>query len=457
MALVPAQRNANGTLVDGTGPDSATSQWFINLGDNGGPPEYLNGNGTDTFPPHCVFGRILESTFVNANAIAALPRYNFSGSSGQSQLASVPLRNYTTADYNAFLGLDGKGGDPKKAPQVDTNVVTITSMSQIPPMTFTASIDNATIADVAVSGTFLHVTPKAAGTATIKVTATDLDGAQVSQSFKVTSATAPGRLVNISTRMQVGTGENVLIGGFIVRGTSTSSTKHLLVRGIGPSLSASGIANPLGDPVIELHDSTGAVVATNDNWQASYVATNAVKDTGIPPASASEAALVATVPATTAGSAYTVVLKGVNDGTGVGLVEVYDLDYGPGSTALNISTRGKVDTGENVMIGGFLIGGTGSKNILVRGIGPSLSSQGVSGALVDPQLELRNAQGTLLDSNDDWQSSSHKSDVQASGIPPTNPKEAAMYDALAPGAYTAILRGGGATPTGVGLVEIYQL
>jgi hypothetical protein len=124
---------------------------------------------------------------------------------------------------------------------------------------------------------------------------------------------------------------------------------------------------------------------------------------------------------------------------------------------LNISTRGKVDTGENVMIGGFFIGGTDSKTVLVRGIGPSLSSSGVNNALADPQLELHNANGATIDSNDDWQTSAHKTEIQNSGIAPSNPKEAAMYDTLAPGAYTAILRGGGATPTGVALVEVYQL
>jgi cyclophilin family peptidyl-prolyl cis-trans isomerase len=447
MAQVTPQYNANGTLVPGTGPDSATGEWFINLTDNGGPPSYfdtVNGQGQ---PGYCVFGRVLDSTMVNVYAVASLPRYAF-----RSDLDSVPLRNYSQSDYNAWLN-----GDATKNPKVDTNLVTIDSIMEIPPMNFSASIDNPAIADVTVSGTFLHITPKQAGTAHISVGATDLDGAQVTQAFNVTTTTAPGRLVNISTRMQVGTGDNVLIGGFIVRGTSSSSTKRLLVRGIGPSLSSNGVANPLADPIIELHDSSGAVLATNDNWQTSYATTNAIKDTGIPPSSSLEAALVATVPATTSGSAYTVVLKGVSDGTGVGLVEIYDLDYGPGSTALNISTRGNVDTGENVMIGGFFIGGNNSNKIFVRGIGPSLTAQGVSGALADPQLELRNPQGTLLDSNDDWQSSPHKSDIQATGIPPSNAKEAALYDVLAPGAYTAILRGGGPTPTGVGLVEIYQL
>lgn len=448
MAEVAPRYNPDGSVVAGTGADSATSQWFINLGDNGGPPYYfdtVNGHGQ---PGYCVFGRVLQSTMTNVYAIAGVPRFFFN-----NQFDALPLRNYSQADYNAFAG-----GDSTKAPKVDSNLVTMSSISEIPPMTFTASVDNSAIADVIVSGTYLHITPKAAGTAKITVTATDLDGAPVTQSFNVATATAPGRLVNISTRMQVGTGENVLIGGFIVRGTSSSSTKRLLVRGIGPSLSSQGVASPLADPVIEVHDSTGALVATNDNWQANSRGGAEITDTGIPPTNAREAALVATLPATTSGTGYTVVLKGVSDGTGVGLVEVYDLDYGPGATALNISTRGKVDTGENVMIGGFFIAGSGSKNILVRGIGPSLTSQGVSGALADPQLELRNAQGTLLDSNDDWQSSAHKSDIQASGIPPTNPREAAMYEpGLAPGAYTAVLRGGGTAPTGVALVEIYQL
>ena len=195
MATVPAQHNAKGTLLPGTGPDTATSQWFINLGDNNAAPynfDSINGNGQ---PGDCVFGRVLQSTMTNVYAIASLSRFDFSGSSGDPQLVQLPLQNYTQEDYNAYLGFDGKGGDPTKGPKVDTNVVTLTSISEIPPMNFTAAIDNPAVADVTLSGTFLHITPKQAGTAKITVTATDLDGAgPVTQSFNLTSESPPGSI-----------------------------------------------------------------------------------------------------------------------------------------------------------------------------------------------------------------------------------------------------------------------
>jgi hypothetical protein len=331
--------------------------------------------------------------------------------------------------------------------------VTVPAIAEISPLTFSVTSDNTGVADATVSGNNLLVTAKQSGTAHITVTATDLDGASTALQFTVTVVSAPGRLVNISTRLQVGTGDNALIAGFIIRG---SVSKRLVVRGIGPSLASSHVANPLNDPTIELHDASNAILATNDNWQDNANAKE-ISDTGIAPTSPEESAILTSVAANSNGAAYTAILRGVNEKSGVGLGEIYDLDYGPGSTILNISTRGHVDVGENVMIGGFFIGGSEAKNILIRGLGPSLANSGVSGALKDPQLELHNAQGAILDSNDDWQTNPRKADIQASGIPPNNPKEAALYDTLMPGAYTAILRGGGDLPTGIALVEIYQL
>ncbi|MFL6583472.1 MAG: peptidylprolyl isomerase [Chthoniobacterales bacterium] len=445
MAKAAPQYNADGSLVAGTGPHSATSQWFINLGDNGATPYELD--NTQNNGGYAVFGRLVGDSLNVAFQINALPRYGFT-----SALDSVPLRNYSQSDYNAFIT---PPGDSTKAPKVVPNVVTMSSIAQIPPMTFTASSNNTAVADVSiVNGQFLHVTPKTNGTARITVSATDLDGASISQSFNVNVITAPGRLVNISTRLQVGTGQDVLIGGFIVRG---SGTKRLMIRGIGPSITSNGqpLAGTLQDPTLELHDGSGAIIASNDNWQTNSNKAE-ISDTGIAPSAANESVILTSVPADSAGTPYTAVLKGVNNGTGIGLVEVYDLDSAPGSTVLNISTRGFVQAGDNVMIGGFIVGGTDSKKILVRGIGPSLTNNGVAGALADPQLELHNAQGTQIDSNDDWQSSPQKTEIQATGVPPSNAKESATYDVLAPGAYTAIVRGAGST-TGVALVEVYQL
>jgi cyclophilin family peptidyl-prolyl cis-trans isomerase len=420
--------------------NSATSEWFINLADNGGPPNDLDTQNGG----FAVFGRLVGESLKVAYAINTVSRYNFG-----SPFDSLPLRNYTKSDYDAF-----RNGDKTKAIKVDDNLVTISSITQIPPMIFSASSSNPAVADVTLIGTFLHVNAKQPGSARISLTATDLDGASVSQAFNVNVVPAAGRLVNISTRLQVGTGQDALIGGFIVRG---SGSKRLMIRGIGPSITSNGqpLAGTLQDPTLELHDSSAAIIASNDNWQTN---TNKgeISDSGIAPTSAKEAAILTSVPTDSAGSAYTAVLRGVNNGTGIGLVEVYDLDAGPGSTVLNISTRGLVQAGDNVMIGGFILGGADSKKILVRGIGPSLTSNGVASALGDPQLELHNAQGTQIDANDDWQSSPQKTEIEASGVPPSNPKESATYDVLAPGAYTAIVRGAGSS-SGVALVEAYQL
>ena len=281
------------------------------------------------------------------------------------------------------------------------------------------------------------------------MTATDFDGASVSQNFIVNVVVAPGRLVQLSTRMQVGTGDNVLIGGFIMRGPSA---KRLMIRGIGPS---SGLNGALADPVLELHDSAGAVIASNDNWGD---ATNKqdIIDTGIAPVSPNESTILTTLSSDPNSAFYTAIVRGANNTTGIGLVEIYDLDSGPGSTLLNISTRGRVDIDPNALIGGFYLGGTESKRVLVRAIGPSLATSNVPDPLADPTLELHDGNGALLDSNDDWGSSPDQAEIQASGAAPTNPKESAVLQILPSGPYTAIVRGVNNT-TGVGSVEIYQL
>jgi hypothetical protein len=256
------------------------------------------------------------------------------------------------------------------------------------------------------------------------------------------------RLANISTRLQVGTGEDVLIAGFIVRGTPT---KRIMIRAIGPSLSSSGIANALADPVVELHDQTSALVGTNDDWE-----TNAnqqeIIDTGIPPVSPKESVVLMKVPSTDAGVAYTAILRGAGNSTGVGLLEVYDLDGGLGPKVLNISTRGRVELGENVMIGGVIVLGQGTQRVIVRAIGPSLP---VAGKLADPTLELHDGNGGLLDSNNDWRSD-HEQEIIDTGVPPSDNLEAAIVATLPPSNYTAIVRGVNNT-TGVALVEVYAL
>ncbi len=256
-----------------------------------------------------------------------------------------------------------------------------------------------------------------------------------------TSASQP---LNISTRMRVETNDNVLIGGFIVTGTQP---KKVIVRAVGPSLTLPG---KLANPTLELFGPSG-LITSNDNWQDAPNKQETI-DSTIPPTDPLESAIVATLPANRTG--YTAIVRGAGRGTGVGLVEVYDLAPGADSKLANISSRGRVQTGENVMIGGFILGkSSGSAKVIVRAIGPSLS--GVSGALADPTVELRDANGELVRSNDNWKET-QQAEIQASGIPPPNDKESAIVATLSPGAYTAIVAGKGNT-TGVGLVEVYQL
>jgi hypothetical protein len=204
-----------------------------------------------------------------------------------------------------------------------------------------------------------------------------------------------------------------------------------------------------------LHASSGATIASNDNW-GNAANRQEIVDTGLAPVSPNESAILTTLPSDPNSISYTAIVRGANNTTGIGLVEVYDLDSGPGSTLLNIATRGPVNVDPNALIGGFFLGGTESKRVLVRAIGLSLAPFGIANALADPILELRNASGTLLDSNDDWGLSPNQADIQASGVAPTNPKESAVIQVLPAGPFTAIVRGVNST-SGIGSVEIYQL
>ncbi len=271
-------------------------------------------------------------------------------------------------------------------------------------------------------------------------------------------------LGNISTRGFVQTGDNVMIGGFIVQGTGA---KRVIIRAIGPELTQHGITNPLANPTLELHDGTGALIGSNDDWQTTIIGgiitssqLTDIQNSGHAPTAASESAIIANLQP----GNYTAIVRGVNNTTGVGLVEVYDLS--PGTTSLlgNISTRGFVQTGDNVMIGGFIVQGTGAKRVVIRAIGPELTQHGITNPLADPTLELHNATGALIGFNDNWQTtilggvitSDQVSDIQNSGHVPTAASESAIIANLTPGNYTAIVRGVNNT-TGVGLVEVYDL
>jgi len=235
-----------------------------------------------------------------------------------------------------------------------------------------------------------------------------------------------------------------LIGGFIITGTQQ---KRVIVRAIGPSLS--GIfPDALADPILELHDSSGSLIMSNDNWRDNQEAE--IIATGIPPTNDLESAIVATLSANS--SAYTAIVRGAADGTGIGVVEAYDLNQAVDSKLANISTRGFVQTGDDVLIGGIIVLGQSPLRVIVRAIGPSLP---VPGVLADPTLELHDGNGALIVANDNWRDT-QEAEIIATGIPPTNDLESAIVQNLSPGNYTAIVRGSGGA-TGVAVVEAYAL
>ena len=250
--------------------------------------------------------------------------------------------------------------------------------------------------------------------------------------------------------MLVQTGDNVGIGGFIITG---SAPKHVLLRAIGPSLAQFGVPNVLADPVLELHGPGAFATVTNDNWRDDPVQEALILAAGIPPADNLESAIDATLNP----GAYTAVVRGKNDTSGVALVEVYDLSQAVLAKLANISTRAFVSTGGNIVIAGFILGGqNGNDRIVVRGIGPSLTAFGVPNALANPTLELRNSDGTLLVSNNDWQDNpAQAAELIAAGLAPTNNLESGIATTLPPGLYTALLAGLN-NGTGVGLVEVYD-
>jgi hypothetical protein len=271
-------------------------------------------------------------------------------------------------------------------------------------------------------------------------------------------------LGNISTRAFVQTGNDVMIGGFIVQGTGP---KTVIVRAIGPELTPFGIPNALADPTLELHNGNGALIASNDNWQTTVIGglitsnqVSAIQNSGHAPTQPSESAIIATLQP----GNYTAIVHGVSNTVGVALVEVYDLDPDASSILGNISTRAFVQTGDDVVIGGFIVQGTGTKRVIVRAIGPELTRFGILNALADPTLELHNGTGALIASNDNWQTTviggiitaDQVSAIQNGGHVPTQPSESAIIATLQPGNYTAIVRGRN-NSIGVALVEVYDL
>jgi len=255
-------------------------------------------------------------------------------------------------------------------------------------------------------------------------------------------------LANISTRALVQTGNQVLIGGFIISGTGP---KKLVMRALGPTLSSFGVPGALQNPTLGLYNAAGTLISFNDNW-GDAPNKQQIIDAHLAPPNAAEPAILATLDP----GNYTAIVRGVNNTTGVALVEGYDIEPGTSSQLENISTRGFVQTGDNVMIAGVIVGGSGgSQKVIVRALGPTLRNFGVANALADPTLELRDINGNLIQSNDNWRST-QQAEIIATGLQPPNDAESAIVATLAPSNYTMIVRGVNNT-TGVALVEVYRL
>lgn len=272
------------------------------------------------------------------------------------------------------------------------------------------------------------------------VTAVNAGALESSPSNEVTNLVPRKFLANVSVRAFVQEG-NVMIGGFILSG---DAPKEVILRPLGPSLANAGITGAMTDPILELRDSTGALIISNDVYRSNE---------GTPEFASPNAYESAIVTALSPG-AYTAVLRSVSASSGLALFELYDLDP-ISSRIVNVSSRGSVETGDNVMIGGFIIGGDQPTKVIVRALGPSLTAFGVSNALQDPILELHDGEGSLIFQNDNWRSSQEQQ-IVASSLPPLNDKESAIIATLQPGNYSAIVRGAG-NSTGITLIEVYNL
>ncbi|HSP44885.1 MAG TPA: hypothetical protein VLO30_02735, partial [Chthoniobacterales bacterium] len=278
-----------------------------------------------------------------------------------------------------------------------------------------------------------------------------------------TPTAAPGLVGNVSTRLPVGTGDNVLIEGFIVQGPP-GSTKKIIVRAIGPSLAPFGVTDFLADPTLEIHDAGNgnAIVAMNDNWRMTQVGGIITGDqsaeigaSGLAPGNDLESAIIANL----APGSYTAVVRGFGNTVGTGVVDAYDLSAGSSAKLANVATRGLIQPGDKLMIAGFIIQ-NGTVKAVVRAVGPSLVAFGVNNALADTTLQVRDMNGAIVVENDDWKirsnGTSQQAELEATGLQPTNDLEAAVLTTLPPGQYTAQVRGKPET-TGTGVVQVYFL
>lgn len=242
-------------------------------------------------------------------------------------------------------------------------------------------------------------------------------------------------------------GENVMISGIIITGPA-ASTKRVIMRALGPSLTVSGVPAAMRDPLLELYDESALPLFDNDNWRDTQQAD--IETTKLQPSDDRESAIVMSLRP----GHYTAVMSGADGGRGVGLTEIYDLTRDSEATVGNISTRGFVGTDNNVLIGGFILDGSGTTDVLIRAIGPSMADHGVPNTLTNPTLRLTDGNGNVT-FNDNWRSN-QQAEISATTIPPEDDREAAIFATLPAGTYTAIVAGAEGT-SGVALVEIYSL
>jgi hypothetical protein len=289
------------------------------------------------------------------------------------------------------------------------------------------------------------VTINGPGTYTFMLGADDAVHA-VAYDAVVVRVTGRSALANLSTRVQIGTGNSVAIAGFIVTG---NTAKQVVVRGLGPSLATAGVQGALSDPTLELYDASGNLLATNNDWQQTQA--QVLRDSKLAPSNDLESAILAPL----SPGAYTAILRGNGNATGIGLVEVYDLQSSASSKLANMSTRGLVGSGQNAMIGGTIVTGADSARVVFRALGPSLAAAGITNALGDPQLDLFDSNGARISSNNNWKDS-QQSAITGAGLAPANDLESAIIADLAPGNYTAVVNSVNGAP-GVALVEAYHL
>jgi sugar lactone lactonase YvrE len=433
----------NGVVID----LSSTSAGDAHMRADSAPTGFIQAGGVLDFGPLNQAGTIIGDVVVNGGTITGSGAIigNLTNNSGliapghSAGILSV-TGNYTQG-ANGTLLLE-VGGNNANGPEYDqlqiggtANLGGTLDVNAINGYTPASSDTFVPISYSSSTGNFSTTTSNAA----LTLGAT---GATLS----VTGPNAPGgQPLNIATRLQIQSGDNVLIAGFIITGPA-GSTKKVLIRGIGPSLANFGVAGTIPDPFLELHKPDGSVVS-NDNWQEA--ANSGEIPGGFAPGNALESALYLEL----APGNYTAVLKGAHGETGIGLAEVYDFETGSTAKLSNIATRGFVNTGDNVMIGGFIIGGSEPAKVLVRAIAPSLAAF-LPGVLEATTLELHDSNGSVI-SNDGWRST-QESEIIATTIPPSDDRESAILATLAPGNYTAVVRGKNDT-TGIAVVEAYNL